>query len=90
MKVEEELRSAILEKNLLRDSERILLNTFDTLKMHYDAKKNNINASESREEATDKNTNSSSKKEEFKCNKCVFKTNRVATLRDHTKNTHEA
>ena len=39
MKVEEELRSAILEKNLLRDSERILLNTFDTLKMHYDTKK---------------------------------------------------
>ena len=40
MKLEDELRSAILEKNLFRDSERILLNTFDTLKMHYDAKKN--------------------------------------------------
>ena len=63
MKVEDELRSAILEKNLLRDSERILLNTFDTLKMHYDAKKNK------EEEIKEKRTD-----ETFKCQKCSFKT----------------
>ena len=44
VKVEDELRSAVLEKNLLRDSERILLNTFDTLKMHYEARKSSEKA----------------------------------------------
>ena len=37
-KVEEEYRSAIKEKQLLKDTERILLNTFDTLKQYYDTK----------------------------------------------------
>ena len=68
-KFEEELRSTVLEKNLLRDSERILLHTFDTLKMHYNAKKNSTDtASAHRKENVDKNNESSSKEEQVKCN----------------------
>ena len=78
MKVEDELRSAILENNLLRDSERILLNTFDTLKMHYDAKKNK------EEEIKEKRTD-----ETFKCQKCSFKTDSKVRLKSHIDNIHE-
>ena len=37
-KTEEDYRNAVQEKQLLKETERILLNTFDTLKQYYDAK----------------------------------------------------
>ena len=40
IRLEEDLRLATLEKKKLSDSERILLNTFDTLKKYYDTKEN--------------------------------------------------
>ena len=78
MKVEEELRSAVLEKNLLRDSERILLNTFDTLRMHYDARK-----------GKEDEVRSGQNEETFNCDKCNFKTNIKDQLQSHVVNIHE-
>ena len=102
MKVEDELRTAILEKNLLRDSERILLNTFDTLKMHYEAKKkmdddndakknNGCDAKKKAEETNRKkdNKNEADKEKLIQCDNCDFKTDKVKNLRAHIVNVHD-
>ena len=74
-KVEEDYRNAVKEKQLLKDTERILLNTFDTLKKFYDEKdSNDHNNSErnnrnSNPEGADTEQDSGSK---FACDECRF------------------
>ena len=90
LKLEEELRSAIMEKNLHRESERILLHTFDTLKMHYDAKKKgSSDSSNTRKENNDKKTESANGEKELNCDTCNYKTTREANLRAHINNVHK-
>ena len=61
----EDLRIATMEKKRLSDSERILLNTFDTLKKYYDTKDNQT-------ENADKNEGDDDC-ENLNCNQCIFK-----------------
>ena len=91
VKVEDELRSAVLEKNLLRDSERILLNTFDTLKMHYEARKSSEKAppKESHQGARNNGKESTQDPQEFKCDKCEHNTKNKGILRSHIVNKHK-
>ena len=56
-KVLEDYRNAMKETQLLKDTEGILLNTFDTLKKYYDAKDgytNNSNPSSNNDDVNDR------------------------------------
>ena len=72
-KTEEDYRNAVQEKQLLKETERILLNTFDTLKQYYDAKESNAE-----EETRIKNTNirdeseKNKNKKHFTCFECTI------------------
>ena len=72
IRVEEDLRIATLEKKRLADTERILLNTFDTLKKYYETK----------EKETQENQETESE-ERYKCNKCKFETTTRMLLNNH-------
>ena len=92
MKAEEDLRTAILEKNLLRDTERILLNTFDTLKMHYEAKKKHDEGEASKrtdDKKKDNGNNESRKEKVINCDKCDYKTDKEGNIRAHNSNVHD-
>ena len=85
-KVEEDYRNAVKEKQLLKDTERILLNTFDTLKKFYDEKDGNEhnnserNNRNSNPEGADTEQDSGSK---FTCDKCRFETRDEGILKNH-------
>ena len=92
IKVEEELRTALLEKNLLRDTERILLNTFDTLKMHYDEKKkrdDNEGRKKTDEKKKDDGNKHTRKEKMMQCDRCDYKTDKEGNLRAHIINAHD-
>ena len=90
-KTEEDYRSAIKEKHLLKDTERILLNTFDTLKQYYDAKERKAEAEtrpnkrNSRHEG-EKSTNETN----FKFFECKFETNKKESLMKHVVDDHDS
>ena len=81
MRVEEDLRIATLENKRLFDTERILLNTFDTLKKYYDTKEQGIrDTNEKRKTASE---------ETFRCSKCEFETTTRTMLNKHITDVHE-
>ena len=88
IRVEEELRSAIKEKQKLKESERILLETFDTLKAYY-GKSNDqeINCDKCRYTCRSKEELSIHKKEEhaieYSCKKCANKFETYNMLQEH-------
>ena len=73
LKLEEDLRNATKEKKRLADSERILLNTFDTLKKYYDGIGNDKNPEELLL---------------YKCKDCAYEANTEEALKTHTRNMH--
>ena len=84
-KVEEDYRNVIKEKQLLKDTERILLNTFDTLKKYYDAKDNSANQNSSDNSETDNTANEP--RRIIKCQRCNYETEDEDLFRDHS-NSH--
>jgi hypothetical protein len=85
IKLEEDLRNTTIEKKRLTDTERILLNTFDTLKKYYDTK--------DKEENTSLRTSVDEPEVEaeikFKCKKCQYETKSEVSLRMHISNEHD-
>ena len=70
-----------MENKRLFDTERILLNTFDTLKKYYDTKEQGIR---------DKNEKRKTASEEtFRCSKCEFETTTRTMLNKHITDVHE-
>ena len=80
IRLEEELRIATLEKKRLADSERILLNTFDTLKKYYDTKEKDA-------KINDENTETGNKKR-FSCTNCDYVAKERNMLEKHTTEVH--
>ena len=89
-KTEEDYRTAVKEKQLLKETERILLNTFDTLKQYYVAKE-----SDTAQKTRTKNTNNRGASERnkdktyFTCIECTYETNKKDNLMKHIVNDHE-
>ena len=69
----ESLRSAIQERDTLRENDRILLNTFDIMKKHMDQIKEQNNKQKITETAGTKSN----------CDKCDYQTNSYKLLSDH-------
>ena len=86
--MEEDLRSAIQEKQLLRDTERILLNTFDTLKQYYDTKESNLNGQKADEQRSKNSEQSKEEERTNKCHDCNYETKSKTSLRDHIIDLH--
>ena len=74
LKLEEEFRSVTLEKQRLKDTERILLKTFDTIKEYYESK----NRKEEEKRSTIK----------FPCDQCEFESNTRENLKSHIEIVH--
>ena len=90
-KVEEEYRSAIKEKQLLKDTERILLNTFDTLKQYYDTKEKNDDTAHQRKSDNDiQGEKAKDKETKVRCNDCDYETSNRGSLRNHIVDNHHA
>ena len=86
IRLEDDLRNATTEKKRLADTERMLLNTFDTLKKYYDTKDKNDNSSS----RTSAENNSTDEEEEIsKCRKCRFETKSKDTLNRHIADEHD-
>ena len=77
MLTSENLRSTVLEREVLRENDRILLNTFEMLKEHIDQMK----------EKFSKN-NTVKEKALQKCRQCEFKANSDAELAEHMTELH--
>ena len=77
LKLEDEFRSTFLEKQRLKDTERILIKTFDTLKEYYEGK--TTNPSEN-----DAVPNPST----IKCDKCDYATISNEDMISHMRNDH--
>ena len=82
IRLEEDLRIATMEKKRLSDSERILLNTFDTLKKYYDTKDNQT-------ENADKNEGDDDC-ENLKCNQFISKSTSRRMMNKHIAKVHVA
>ena len=74
MKTSEALRSAILERENLRENDRIMLNTLDMMKIYVDQLKN-------KEANLIENS--------FKCQDCEFSATISEDLKIHIKNAHK-
>ena len=85
IRLQEDLRTATMEKKRLADSERILLNTFDTLKKYYDTKDKEDDGSA----RTPEDNRGEQNNEIFKCNKCGKETNSKETLSRHISDDHD-
>ena len=91
-KIEEDYRNAIKEKQLLKDTERILLNTFDTLKQYYDSKESEDPTDSRRNNRNVTNDSERTQRrpgKTYECNKCRFTANNEASLRTHIDTSHE-
>ena len=82
MRVEEDLRIATLEKKRLSDTERILLNTFDTLKKYYETKENETRNTQENQETRSE--------ERIYCSKCKFEATTKSILNKHITDVHES
>ena len=80
IRIEEDLRVMTLEKKRLSDSERILLNTFDTLKKYYDTK-------DSQNGNKDENLGTESI-ERFNCTNCKYEAITRTLLNEHISEIH--
>ena len=88
MRVEEELRSAVIENQKLKESERILVETFDTLKAYYGKSNNQEIKCEKCEFSFKSKEELSLHKEqkhvlEFSCSKCANKFESYEILQEH-------
>ena len=82
MRVEEDLRIATLEKKRLSDTERILLNTFDTLKKYYETKENETRNTQENQETRGE--------ERIYCSICKFEATTKSLLNKHITDVHES
>ena len=80
IRLEEDLRIATMERKRLTDSERILLNTFDTLKKYYDTKDN---------QTRDADVNQRAEGDNLMCNKCDFISTSRRILDKHIDEIHK-
>ena len=78
MKMKEDLRCAINEREVLRENDRILLNTFDMMKKYMD--QINVKTTKSKEGDIVNKT--------FKCEKCDYQANSSKLLNEHIKEIH--
>ena len=74
----ESLRSAVKEREVLRENDRILLNTFDMMKKYMDQLKEHYNRNDTIGDET----------RNLKCNKCDYKANSYEVLKEHDQKTH--
>ena len=75
----ENLRSAVLERETLRENDRILLNTFDMMKKYMEQLK----------ECYNKNNSLNVNNMSFKCEKCDFASENLVALNQHMANDHK-
>ena len=80
LKLEEDLRNATMEKKRLADTERILLNTFDTLKKYYDTKE--------KVKSNPVDDNPRLNRNLIKCDQCNYETDKEDELNKHVVNEH--